>query len=93
MQSQMKEIQKSLAKKTAEFTAEGGLVKAVARGDMTIEAVRIDPKAITGLKPEKLEKAVTIAVNGALSAAKDMAAAEMSQMAGGLGLDGLLGGS
>jgi DNA-binding YbaB/EbfC family protein len=92
MQKEMKQIQKSLAKKTATFSVEGGLIVATARGDMTLESIKIDPKVMENIKMDKLERVLVTAVNGAMSGAKDMAGSEMSKMAGDMGLGGMLGG-
>jgi DNA-binding YbaB/EbfC family protein len=87
----MKKMQKQLAGQTVEFSSAGGQVKVVARGDMTIAEVSIDPEFAR--KPgDGLEKAVVAAVNGALAVAKKEAGKEMSKLAGGLGLGDLMGG-
>jgi DNA-binding YbaB/EbfC family protein len=85
MQRELKTIQKGLAKKTVEYAAKGGLVKAVARCDMSVESVKIDPQMMNPADAAKLEDAVASAVNGALNAAKQEAAKEMSKMTGGMG--------
>jgi DNA-binding YbaB/EbfC family protein len=91
IRKEMKNMQKELAGHTVEFSSAGGQVKVVAKGDMTVAEVRIDPKlAQTG--GEKLENAVVAAVNGALAGAKKEAGREMSRLAGGLGLGDLMGG-
>ena len=91
MQGEMKKIQKDLASKKAEGSAKDGLVKVVACGDMTIESIKIDSSLIDSSKSADLEEVVAVAVNDALTAAKNMAGAEMSKLTSGLGLDGLLG--
>lgn len=86
MQSKMKALQKELAKHKTEFVARGGLVKVVARGDMTIEKIAVDPSLLNAAEARKLEDTLASAVNGALEAAKKEAAQEMSKMAEGMGL-------
>lgn len=83
MQREMKKIQKQLAKETVEFT--NGAVTVVARCDMSVANVKIDPAAITAGNEDKVERQVTDAVNGAMNAAKKKAGSAMSQMGGGLG--------
>lgn len=83
MQREMKKIQKQLAKETVEFT--NGAVTVVARCDMSVANVKIDPAAITAGNADKVERQVTDAVNGAMNAAKKKAGSAMSQMGGGLG--------
>ena len=93
MRKQMKRMQKELAKQTVEITSNNGKVTVVARGDMSIKEVRIDPTAFEDLKLDRLEKVITTTVNSALNAAKKTAGGEMSKMAGGLGgLSDMLGG-
>ncbi|MDP6524710.1 MAG: YbaB/EbfC family nucleoid-associated protein [Kiritimatiellia bacterium] len=90
MQKEMKRIQKELAKQTVEFTNAG--VTVLTRGDMTVESIDIDARVLEGANPEKLGKQITMAVNGALSAAKKKAGGEMSKLTAGSGLGDLLGG-
>lgn len=90
MQKDIKAMQKTLAGKVVEFKS--GDVTAVARGDMTIESIKIDPRALKATQTGSLEKAVVAAVNGALETAKAQAGEEMSKITKGMGLEGLLGG-
>lgn len=90
MQRELKNVQKQLAKQTVEFAGKGGLVKVVARGDMTIDNIKIDPQLINPTDAARLEQALVAAVNGSLLAAKEKAGKEMSKLTSGLGLpDGL----
>jgi DNA-binding YbaB/EbfC family protein len=83
MRQQMKRIEKELCKHVAE--ASSGDVTVVARGDMTIQSVRIAPEALADSRPERLERMVVAAVNNALAVAKKQAGAEMAKLGGGLG--------
>lgn len=85
MQRNMEKMQAELAARTFEFSAGGGLVKAVARGDQTLAALQIDPKAADPNDVEMLQDAVVAAVNGALQKVKETAAEEMSKITGGMG--------
>jgi hypothetical protein len=89
MQKDMEKVKAGLAEKTVEFSSGGGMVKAVARGDMSIEKVTIDPKVIDPDDAEMLEDLVLAAVDGALKEARDMAAEEMSKLTAGMGLPGM----
>ena len=60
------------------------------RGDFSVDAVQIDDALIDTGKKAALEKAVTAAVAKAVKTAKDEAQAEMSKLAGGMGLGDLL---
>jgi len=90
MQKEIKSIQKDLARKTVEFTG-GGLVTVVARGDMSIDSIKIDPKLVNSSDTGRIEDLVVSAVNGALQVAKKQAESEMSKLAGGLGLGDIFG--
>lgn len=86
LQRQMQEKQEELARRTVEFSAGGGKVTAVARGDLTIERIRIDPQVVDPTDVEMLEDLVTAAVAGALNTAREMVAREMASLTEGLGL-------
>jgi nucleoid-associated protein EbfC len=91
MQKNMEKLQAELAAKTFEFSAGGGVVKAVAQGDNTIVSVTIDPKAADPGDVEMLQDMVLTAVNGALKLARDAASDEMAKITGGMGLGGMPG--
>ncbi len=46
VQQDMQKLQEDLAEQTVEFSSGGGVVTAVARGDMTLERVTIEPKVV-----------------------------------------------
>ena len=85
MRKQMKRIQKELEKKTVEIKSNNGKVTVVARGDMSIKEIVIDPSALEDLKLERLEKVLVTTVNAALNASKKTAGSEMTKASGGLG--------
>ena len=89
MQSNMQKLQAELAERTYEFSAGGGVVKAVAKGDMTIVSLNVDPKAVDPQDVDMLQDLVISAVNGALKLARDSASEEMGKITGGLGLPGM----
>lgn len=89
MQKNLLKAQEELALKTVEFSSGGGMVVAVARGDGTIASIKIDPKAIDPSDAEMLQDMVLAAVDGALKASKEMAAAEMNKLTAGMGIPGL----
>jgi DNA-binding YbaB/EbfC family protein len=86
MQRRMQEIQGALAERTVSFSSGGGMVTATARGDQSLEGVRIDPRVVDPDDVEMLEDLVTAAVDGALRAARELAAGEMKKATDGLGL-------
>ena len=91
MKKEMKNIQENLSKQKVEYSAGGGKVNVVARGDMSIESITIDPLSIDPEKADRLHELIVTGVNGALKAAKKKAGSEMSKLAGGMGLGDLMG--
>ncbi len=90
MKAEMDRIQAEAATKTVEGSAGGGMVTVVANGKGEILSVRIDPEVARGEDQEMLQDLVTAAVNDALRKARELLAQEVSRVAGGLGLPGLL---
>lgn len=88
MQKNMEKAQAELAEKTVDFSSGGGMVTVTARGDMSIERIAIDPKVVDPDDVDMLEDLVLAAVDGAIKAAKEMAAEEMGKLTGGMGLPG-----
>lgn len=89
MQENIRKLQEELATREYSFSAGGGAVTAVAGGDMTVKRIQISPSAVDPADVEMLQDLVLAAVNGALGAARDAAAAEMAKVTGGLNIPGL----
>lgn len=89
MQQQMEQIQQSLASRTVEGTSGGGAVKATARCDGTLAAIKIDPQAINPADAQLLEDMVLTAANQALAQAKEISNSEMGKVTSGFNLPGL----
>jgi len=89
MQKNMEKMKEDLASQTVQFSSGGGMVTVVAKGDMSIQSIKIDPRVIDASDAEMLEDLVLTAVDGALKASKDMAAKEMSKLTAGMGLPGM----
>jgi hypothetical protein len=90
MQQQMETVQAQLAQRTIEASSGGGMVKVTARCDGSVAAIKIDPQAINPADAAMLEDLVLVAVNSAITSAKEVAGAEMSKVTGGLGMPGLM---
>ena len=90
IQKEVKGLQRELAGKKVDVSRGG--VRVVARADMYIESIKIEPAVIDSRDSDRIEKAVLLAVNDALGAAKDGAVSEVSKIAGGLGLGDMLRG-
>jgi DNA-binding protein YbaB len=89
---QVRKIQKELAAKTVTIASTDKSVTIVARGDMTIKSITIDPAMCAPDKVARLEKTLCSTVNSSLDAAKKAAAGDMQKLSGDLGLGGLFGG-
>ncbi len=76
IQEQMREAQERLAQKTVTGSAGGGMVVVTANGKGEIQTVRIDKQAVDPRDVPMLEDLVLAAVNSALKAAQEAAAAE-----------------
>ena len=85
MQQDLLKMQQELESKTYEFTAGGGVVKAVVGGNKKLESIVIDPEAIDPDDVEMLQDMVIAAVNEAMRAAENDSNQSMSRLAGGLG--------
>lgn len=90
MQQQLQAVQAELAQRTVEATSGGGMVRATARCDGSLTALKIDPQAVNPADVALLEDLVLAAVNNALSLARETAAAEMNRVTGGANLPGLM---
>ena len=86
MQKNMEKMQADLALRTVEFSSGGGMVNVIARGDATVDRIKIDPKVVDPNDVEMLEDLILSAVDGALKKSKEMVADEMSKLTAGLGL-------
>lgn len=89
MQQQMEQVQTGLAARTVEGSSGGGVVKVVAKCDGTLASIKIDPQAVNPADTQLIEDMVLAAVNTALVKARDLAAAEMSKVTGGMGMPGM----
>jgi hypothetical protein len=91
MQADMARAQEELAAAEVEASAGGGMVTVRVTGALVVKEIRIDAAAIDPEDPELLSDMVLAAVNEALRAAQELAAAKMGGATAGLDL-GALGG-
>jgi len=91
MQQQMADVQAQLAQRTVEATSGGGMVKVSVKGDGTLASITINPQAINPADAAMLEDLVLVAVNSGLEQARELAAAEMGKVTGGMGGMGMPG--
>lgn len=90
MQAELAKAQEGIKTMTFEGSAGGGMVKAVATGEMTIESVKIEKIIVDPDDIEMLEDMVTAAVNEALRGVAEMSAQRMSAATGGMNIPGLM---
>lgn len=90
MQAELAKAQEEIKTMTFEGGAGGGMVKAVATGEMTIESVKIEKIIVDPDDIEMLEDMVTAAVNEALRGVAEMSAQRMSAATGGMNIPGLM---
>ena len=89
MQAGMQKTQEELANKNVEASVAGGKVTVVANGAGDVQSIRIDPSVVDPEDVEFLQELVLSGVQEAVTKGKEMAAAEMSKLTGGLGLPGM----
>ncbi|MGI6045344.1 MAG: YbaB/EbfC family nucleoid-associated protein [Eggerthellaceae bacterium] len=89
MQREMAKAQEEIKEMSFDASAGGGMVKATARGDMSIESIEIDPEAVDPEDVEMLQDMVIAAVNEALRGVGEMSEARMNAVTGGMNIPGL----
>ncbi len=90
MQEDMAKTEESLSDERVEAGSGGGAIRVVANGRQEILEIHIDPDAVTPDDVDMLQDLVLTAVNNALHEARELAAKKMQQVAGGLGLPGMM---
>jgi DNA-binding YbaB/EbfC family protein len=89
MQARLARLQEEMAEKTVEASAGGGMVTVTANGRQEILSVRIEKEVISPEETDLLQDLVRAAVNEALARSREIMAAEMAKITGGLNLPGL----
>jgi len=89
MQARLARLQEELAGRTVEASSGGGMVTVTANGRQEILSVRIEKEVVSPEEVELLQDLVRAAVNEALSRSREMMAAEMAKITGGMNLPGL----
>lgn len=90
MQKELSKAQEEIATMSFEATAGGGMVTAVASGDMAITSLTIDPDAVDPEDVEMLQDMVVAAVNEALRGVSELSNQRMSAVTGGMNIPGLM---
>lgn len=89
MQQELARVQEEAENDTAEGSAGGGMVKAVASGKNQIVSLTIEKDIIDPEDAEGLEAAIQAACNAALTNVQEKLKQKMSQATGGLNIPGL----
>ena len=89
LQAKMLEMQAELGNRTVSAQAGGGMVEAVVNGRQELVSLRIDPEVVAPDDVEMLQDLIQAAVNEALNRSREMMAAEMSKLTGGMNIPGL----
>jgi DNA-binding YbaB/EbfC family protein len=80
MQARMQALQRDLARRSVEGSSGGGMVTAVATGELRILEVRIEPSLVANGDQAMLQDLVAAAVNEALSRAQAMVQEELQRV-------------
>jgi nucleoid-associated protein EbfC len=89
MQRDMQRVEEELQAARVEGTAGGGVVRVVATGKRELVSIVIDPAAVDPEDVEMLQDLILAAVTEALNASRDLEAAKMAAITGGLRLPGM----
>jgi DNA-binding YbaB/EbfC family protein len=90
MQEGLAKAQEDLLNRSVEGTAGGGVVVVTANGHRDITGIKIKAEAVDPDEVETLEDLVLAAVRDAQSKAAALAQQELGDIAGGLGLPGMM---
>ena len=90
MQMELARAQDEIKDMTFEATAGGGMVKAVALGDMTLQSIEIDKDAVDPEDFEMLEDLVVAAVNESLRGVGEARSSRLNSITGGMNIPGLM---
>jgi hypothetical protein len=88
LQERLSQVQESVATRTVEASAGGGMVKVTVNGKHEVLALTIDP-AVLQEDVDLIQDLVLAAVNEGIRNAQRMVAEEMTKVAGGLKIPGL----
>ena len=89
LQARMMEMQAEVGNRTVSAQAGGGMVEAVVNGRQELVSLLIDPEVVVPDDVEMLQDLIQAAINEALNRSREMMAAEMSKLTGGMQIPGL----
>lgn len=88
LQARFAKAQEELGSMTAEGTAGGGAIKAVATGDQKLQSIKVNPEVVNAADVEMLEDLIMAAVNEALEKSRTLAGNHLGKVTVGLGIPG-----
>ena len=88
LQERLSQVQETVARRTVEASAGGGMVKVVVNGKHELLSLTLDP-AVLKEDVELVQDLVIAAVNEGIRNAQQMVAEEMTKVTGGLKIPGL----
>jgi nucleoid-associated protein EbfC len=89
LQAKMMEMQTEVGNRTVSAQAGGGMVEAVVNGRQELVSLHIDPEVVVAEDVEMLQDLILAALNEALNRSREMMAAEMAKLTGGMQIPGL----
>jgi DNA-binding YbaB/EbfC family protein len=90
LQAKMLKVQEEMATRTAEASAGGGMVTAVANGRQELVSIKVEKEVVNPEDVEMLQDLIVAAVNAALKKAQEMVSEEMKKLTGGMSIPGLM---
>ncbi len=90
LHAKMLKVQEEMAGRTAEASAGGGMVTAVANGRQELVSIKIEKEVINPEDVEMLQDLIVAAVNAALKNAQEMLSEEMKKLTGGVSIPGMM---
>ena len=88
-QQMQEKMQKQMEELRIEATAGGGMVTVVVNGSKQVQALTIDPEAVSKEDVEMLQDLILAALNDAYRKADDAMSKQMQGMMGGMKIPGL----
>jgi DNA-binding YbaB/EbfC family protein len=90
LHSKMLQVQEEMAARTAEASAGGGMVTAVANGRQELVSIKIEKEVVNPEDVEMLQDLIVAAINAALKKAQEMVSEEMKKLTGGVNIPGMM---
>jgi nucleoid-associated protein EbfC len=89
LQAKMMAMQEEVGNRTVSAQAGGGMVEAVVNGRQELVSLRIDPEVVVAEDVEMLQDLIQAAINEALNRSRELMAAEMAKLTGGMKIPGM----